>query len=81
MKNSLIHNNKINNGIGLPESDFEENAPNQNSGKYSSSGAATGAATNSDRPNNSNTPVLDNFGIDLSKAATEGKLDPIVGRE
>lgn len=81
MKNSLIHNNKINNGIGLPESDFEENAPNQNSGKYSSSGAATGAATNSDRPNNSNTPVLDSFGIDLSKAATEGKLDPIVGRE
>lgn len=81
MKNSLIHNNKINNGIGLPESDFEENAPNQNGGKYSSSGAATGAATNSDRPNNSNTPVLDSFGIDLSKAATEGKLDPIVGRE
>ena len=81
MKNSLIHNNKINNGIGLPESDFEENAPNQNGGKSSSSGAATGAATNSDRPNNSNTPVLDSFGIDLSKAATEGKLDPIVGRE
>lgn len=81
MKNSLIHNNKINNGIGLPESDFEENVPNQNGGKYSSSGAATGAATNSDRPNNSNTPVLDSFGIDLSKAATEGKLDPIVGRE
>ena len=81
MKNSLIHNNKINNGIGLPENDFEENAPNQNGGKYSSSGAATGAATNSDRPNNSNTPVLDSFGIDLSKAATEGKLDPIVGRE
>ena len=27
------------------------------------------------------TPVLDNFGIDLTKAATEKKLDPIVGRE
>ncbi|MGB5488258.1 MAG: ATP-dependent Clp protease ATP-binding subunit, partial [Lysobacterales bacterium] len=30
---------------------------------------------------NSETPVLDNFGIDLTKAAEEDKLDPIVGRE
>ena len=29
----------------------------------------------------SETPVLDNFGIDLTKAAEEGKLDPVVGRE
>jgi len=31
--------------------------------------------------NLSDTPVIDNFGIDLTKAAEEGKLDPIVGRE
>ena len=29
----------------------------------------------------SDTPVLDNFGIDLTKAAEEGRLDPIIGRE
>ncbi len=29
----------------------------------------------------SETPVLDNFGVDLTKAAEEGRLDPIVGRE
>jgi ATP-dependent Clp protease ATP-binding subunit ClpC len=29
----------------------------------------------------SDTPVLDNFGIDLTKAAINNKLDPIVGRE
>ncbi len=29
----------------------------------------------------SDTPVLDNFGIDITKAASEKKLDPIVGRE
>lgn len=29
----------------------------------------------------SRTPVLDNFGRDLTKVAEEGKLDPIVGRE
>ena len=27
------------------------------------------------------TPYLDNYGIDLTKAAEEGKLDPVVGRE
>lgn len=29
----------------------------------------------------SKTPVLDNFGRDLSRMAEEGKLDPIIGRE
>ncbi len=29
----------------------------------------------------SDTPVLDNFGVDLTKAAEEDQLDPIVGRE
>ncbi|MGE4585726.1 MAG: ATP-dependent Clp protease ATP-binding subunit [Mangrovibacterium sp.] len=29
----------------------------------------------------SETPVLDNFGIDITKAAEENSLDPIVGRE
>lgn len=29
----------------------------------------------------SRTPVLDNFGRDISKLAEEGKLDPIIGRE
>ena len=29
----------------------------------------------------SRTPVLDNFGRDITKLAEEGKLDPIIGRE
>jgi ATP-dependent Clp protease ATP-binding subunit ClpC len=29
----------------------------------------------------SRTPVLDNFGRDITKLASEGKLDPIIGRE
>lgn len=32
-------------------------------------------------PLKSDTPVLDNFGIDITKAAEEGTLDPIVGRD
>jgi len=40
-------------------------------------------STSGDRPrktSKSKTPVLDNFGRDLTKAAEENKLDPIVGR-
>jgi len=32
-------------------------------------------------PSKSNTPVLDNFGRDITKLAIEDKLDPIIGRE
>ena len=32
-------------------------------------------------PTKSDTPVLDNFGIDITKLAEENSLDPIVGRE
>ncbi|MGB4293771.1 MAG: ATP-dependent Clp protease ATP-binding subunit [Bacteroidales bacterium] len=39
-----------------------------------------GSAGSSAKPS-SETPVLDNFGIDLTKAAEEGRLDPIVGRD
>ena len=40
-----------------------------------------GAPQGSLPKSNSDTPVLDNFGIDLTKAAEENRLDPIVGRE
>lgn len=33
------------------------------------------------RPEKTKTPVLDNFGRDLTKLAMEDKLDPVVGRE
>jgi ATP-dependent Clp protease ATP-binding subunit ClpC len=43
-------------------------------------GQGKGQPSSSPKPS-SDTPVLDNFGIDLTKAAEEGKLDPVVGRE
>jgi ATP-dependent Clp protease ATP-binding subunit ClpC len=48
------------------------------SGKPSAPSASTPAEK---KPEKSKTPVLDNFGHDLTKLATEDKLDPIVGRE
>ncbi|MBN1952740.1 MAG: ATP-dependent Clp protease ATP-binding subunit [Bacteroidales bacterium] len=40
-----------------------------------------GSGQESGSKSSSETPVLDNFGIDLTKAAEEDRLDPIVGRE
>lgn len=48
------------------------------SGKPSTPPAAHAAEK---KPDKSKTPVLDNFGRDLTKLAQEDKLDPIVGRE
>ncbi|MDR3268068.1 MAG: ATP-dependent Clp protease ATP-binding subunit [Tannerella sp.] len=41
--------------------------------------AGTGAPVQAKSSND--TPVLDNFGTDVTRAAADGKLDPIVGRE
>ena len=49
------------------------------SGKPSTPPHAQAAAEK--KPEKSKTPVLDNFGHDLTKLAAEDKLDPIVGRE
>ncbi|MDR2682472.1 MAG: ATP-dependent Clp protease ATP-binding subunit, partial [Dysgonamonadaceae bacterium] len=38
-------------------------------------------ARNSSNSKNSDTPVIDSFGTDLTRAAEENRLDPIVGRE
>ena len=45
-----------------------------------SSGSSSGSST-AKAGEKSKTPVLDNFGRDLTKIAEQGKLDPIVGRE
>ena len=42
---------------------------------------ASGHGGGEKKQDRSKTPVLDNFGRDLTKLATEDKLDPIVGRE
>jgi ATP-dependent Clp protease ATP-binding subunit ClpC len=45
------------------------------------SGPGKGQPSSPSSKSSSDTPVLDNFGIDLTKAAEEGRLDPVVGRE
>jgi len=41
----------------------------------------SGSSSRSRSKTKSHTPVLDNFGRDISKLAEEGKMDPIIGRE
>ena len=53
------------------------------SGPAASGGRQSGGGSQREKKmaEKSKTPVLDNFGRDLTKLAEEGKLDPIVGRE
>ncbi len=70
------------------EDDYLENLPkaesyNDNSGQDDSlkdSGFGNSPLGNKTNKK-SKTPVLDNFGRDLTEMAEEGKLDPVVGRE
>lgn len=70
-------NNNISNGLGFTDNDDEEEdgLPSNNS---STSQHTTG--TQQTKSTN-DTPVLDNFGVDMTKAASEGRLDPVIGRE
>lgn len=43
-------------------------------------GRESSTRTTQKKPSN-DTPVLDNFSMDMTQAAAEGKLDPVVGRE
>ncbi|WP_066834834.1 ATP-dependent Clp protease ATP-binding subunit [Rufibacter ruber] len=64
----------------LASSDTDDNDDNDKLfGSSSSKGGAGSTAKKG--AEKSRTPVLDNFGRDLTKLAEEGKLDPIVGRE
>ncbi|NVJ85867.1 MAG: ATP-dependent Clp protease ATP-binding subunit [Algoriphagus sp.] len=56
-----------------------DDADDDGSKLFGSSGGGSGASKSGSEK--SRTPVLDNFGRDLTKMAEEDKLDPIIGRE
>ena len=67
-----------------PRSKAEADDPDEDSSKlFGSSGGAGGGhgTSKGGASEKSRTPVLDNFGRDLTKMAEEDKLDPIIGRE
>ena len=62
------------------DEDDEEDAPPPSSGTGKTSSSASSAQKTAQK-GNSDTPAIDKFGFDLTRAAAEGKLDPVVGRE
>jgi ATP-dependent Clp protease ATP-binding subunit ClpC len=61
----------------------EDREPEQSTAAYASETVSKPTTTSSRerKMDKTKTPVLDNFGRDLTKLAEDGKLDPIVGRE
>ena len=85
--NNMNYNDTLNmlsvkDGIGLPEEDYEEEE-NTTSNNSASNGSAAGKGTTTaqTKQTKSKTPVLDNFGTDLTQLALQGALDPCVGRQ
>lgn len=77
LKTQKSSNAKPSDSFGMPdEEEEEEEAISSNGGDKNN---ATTKTVNSNQKKG--TPVLDNFSTDLTKAAAEGKLDKVVGRE
>uniref|UniRef100_A0AB33JFL1 ATP-dependent Clp protease ATP-binding subunit n=2 Tax=unclassified Prevotella TaxID=2638335 RepID=A0AB33JFL1_9BACT len=66
----------VRNGIGLSSDEEEEESE-----RILSSSRKQNTSTMQQKAPGTKTPVLDNFSTDLTLAAAEGKLDPVVGRE
>lgn len=60
--------------------DFSENQ-NSDSGKQDGNNGKRTRNVVGAKPTKSNTPYLDKFSYDLTKAAKDGSLDPVVGRD
>ncbi len=69
--------NVTHDGLSLSDEDEEEETGKQQTANSKNVSQTTTAQT---QPTGK-TPVLDNFSTDLTLAAREGKLDPVVGRE
>ncbi len=65
-------------GLGMPDEDEDDPIEEGRDASNGSNSAKTQTRTTQGQ---GKTPVLDNFSTDLTQAAAEGKLDPVVGRE
>jgi len=72
-----IMNNEDSGSYDIPKDEL----PGSSSDDDAEEGRGYGSGVRRPADSKSKTPVLDNFGRDLTKAGEEGRLDPIVGRE
>lgn len=67
---------EVRNAYGTSDDDAEEANQQERMGVN-----GVGNSTTRNASSQSNTPMLDSFGVDLVKSAQEGLLDPVIGRE
>jgi len=80
--NSLLQSETATPKADVDYDDDEDDAPpSTNKSGGSDNKSFSSSHTAKQKAGNSDTPVIDNFGFDLTKAAAEGKLDPVVGRQ
>ena len=71
-------------GLGFDEDEDEEDDRSmlqRSQNTQGQGGSSQQTRTTQQKKTANDTPILDNFGTDLTRAAEEGKLDPVVGRE
>ncbi|MFH5883551.1 ATP-dependent Clp protease ATP-binding subunit [Halalkalibaculum sp. DA3122] len=68
-------------GKSSPDDDPSDSRSVSASLSSSKGGKSSSGSSREKKMEKSKTPVLDNFGRDLTSLAEEGKLDPIIGRE
>ncbi|HKL17331.1 MAG TPA: ATP-dependent Clp protease ATP-binding subunit [Halalkalibaculum sp.] len=66
---------------GKSTDDDAKDARSVSASLSSSKGSKSSGSSREKKMEKSKTPVLDNFGRDLTQMAEDGKLDPIIGRE
>ena len=75
----ILQKKTTSDALGLP--DEEDDSEFENQGAASGQSTSHKQAATATQTQGNKTPVLDNFSTDLTLAAAEGKLDPVVGRE
>lgn len=78
----LVPQSDFRSGFGYDDDEDDEyDNPSMSGKNQDEAGSSATQQAQMHRKSANNTPVLDNFGTDLTKAAAEGILDPVVGRD
>ena len=75
----ILQKKTTSDALGLP--DEEDDSEFENQGAASGQSTSQKQTATATQVQGNKTPVLDNFSTDLTLAAADGKLDPVVGRE
>lgn len=78
LRNLLTQKTDVKSGFGFAEDEDDEE--DEHTAPHNGN-RTTARPAEAPRQNGNGTPVLDNFGTDLTRAAAEGLLDPVVGRD